>query len=249
MWAGSILSIVVGMGLYGALFSVPIFAQGILHYTSQQTGMLLLPGALASAVGMFAASALLRKFDPRHLIVVGALVIVSALFMLGRISPQTGADDLFWPLIIRSFGTVLMFLPLNMATLGPLPKHEIAAGTGFFSLTRQLGGSVGVAILTTLLSQRQAFHRNVLVEKLAASDPDVLDRLRMLSAGLSKGVDSVVAQGRALAVLDGSVNVQAAVLSFADTFWITAMLFIVSLPLVMLLGKPPAGQKMGTGGH
>jgi len=249
MWAGSILSIVVGMGLYGALFSIPIFAQGILHYTSQQTGMLLLPGAIASAAGMFVASALLRKFDPRHLIVLGAFVIVAALFMLASISPQTGADDLFWPLIIRSFGTVLMFLPLNMATLGPLPKKDIAAGTGFFSLTRQLGGSVGVAILTTLLSQRQAFHRNVLVEKLASSDPHVVDRVQMLTAGLSKGVDAVTAHARALTMLDGSVNMQAAVLSFADTFWITAVLFVVSLPLVMLLGKPPAGQKMGAGGH
>lgn len=247
MWSGSILSVIIGMGLYGALFSVPIFAQGILHYTSQQTGMLLLPGALASAGGMFVASALLRRFDPRSLIVLGALVIVAALLMLARITPQTGADHLFWPLIIRSFGTVLMFLPLSMATLGPVPTEDIAAATGFFSLTRQLGGSIGVAILTTVLAQREAFHRTVIVEKLAYADPKVLERVATLTSGLGKNVDVATAHDRALRVLDGSVNMQAAVLSFADTFWITAVLFVVSLPLVLLLGKPRVGAKVSAG--
>lgn len=247
MWSGSILSVIIGMGLYGALFSVPIFAQGILHYSSQQTGMLLLPGALASAFGMIVASILLKHFDARHLIVLGALVIVSSLFMLAQITPQTGADDLFWPLIIRSFGTVLMFLPLSMATLGPVPKKDIAAATGFFSLTRQLGGSIGVAILTTVLAQREAFHRTVIVEKLSYSDPKVLERVGTLTSGLSRGVDPSIGHERALRVLDGSVNMQSAVLSFADTFWITAVLFLVALPLVLLLGKPASGTKVSAG--
>ncbi len=141
LWAGSILSVIVGMGLYGALFSVPIFAQSMLHFTSQQTGMMLLPGALASAFAMPIVAKLLGKFDPRFLLVCGALIIVTALLQLGRLSPQTGEGDLFGPLMIRAFGTVLMFLPLNMATLGPLPKEDIGAASGFFSLTRQLGGA------------------------------------------------------------------------------------------------------------
>ena len=247
MWSGSILSVIIGMGLYGALFSIPIFAQSILHYTSQQTGWLLLPGAIASAFGMIFASMLIKHFDPRVLIIAGALVIVSALFMLARLTPMTGADDLYWPLIIRSFGTVLMFLPLSMATLGPVPTKDIAAATGFFSLTRQLGGSIGVAILTTLLAQREAFHRTVLIEKLSYSDPKVLERMGTLTSGFARAVDPTVAHDRALRVLDGSVNVQAAVLSFNDTFWITAVLFVVALPLVLLLGKPPSGVKVSAG--
>ncbi|MDP9035864.1 MAG: DHA2 family efflux MFS transporter permease subunit [Myxococcota bacterium] len=247
MWAGSILSVVIGMGLYGALFSVPIFAQSVLHYTSQQTGMLLLPGAIASAVGMVFASALVKRFDPRVLIVVGGLVIVVSLAMLTRLTPLMGAEDLFWPLIIRAFGTVLMFLPLSMATLGPIPKKEVAAATGFFSLTRQLGGSAGVAILATVLAQRQAFHRTVLVEKLASWDPKVLERVATLASGFARAVDAATAQARAIRLLDGSVNLQSAVLSFADTFWLTAALFLGTLPLVLLLGKPPKGVKVSAG--
>jgi MFS transporter, DHA2 family, multidrug resistance protein len=243
LWAGSILSVMVGMALYGALFSVPIFAQQMLHFTSQQTGMLLLPGALASALMMPVAAKLLGKFPPRVLLVAGAGILITALIQLDQLSPQTGGDDLFWPLIIRSMGTVLMFLPLSMATLGPIPKKDIAAATGFFSLTRQLGGSVGVALLTMLLSQRQAFHRSVLIEKVTG--PAALERLRALTAGfVARGFDLADARQKALTILNGGVNLQAAVMSFGDTFRVTALLLLVMLPLVAMLGKGRAKVAM-----
>lgn len=248
LWAGSLLSVVVGMALYGALFAVPIFCQSILHYTPQQTGMLLLPGALCSAVAMPIAAKLIRRFDPRALFVVGALILATAVLKLGRLSPQSGADDLFWPLIIRSFGTVMMFLPLNMATLGPIPKKDISAATGFYSLTRQLGGSIGVALLATLLSQRQSFHRAILVEKLDAADPHVLERLAAFTAAFtSRGFDPVIAHDKALKLLDGSVSIQAAVMSFGDTFWVAVPLVLATLPLVLLLGK--GGSAEVSAGH
>lgn len=242
LWAGSILSAIIGMGLYGTLFSIPIFAQSILHYTSQQTGMLLLPSALASALAMPLIARLLARFDPRVLIVAGALILVAALTQLEKLTPMTSADDLFWPLIIRSFGTVLMFLPLSMATLGPLPREEISAATGFYSLTRQLGGSIGVALLTTLLADRQGFHRAVLVEKMTASDPQVLERIAAYtSAFVSKGFDAANAHAKALALLDGAVSLQAAVLSFNDTFRVTTVALLATLPLVLLLGRGRGG--------
>jgi DHA2 family multidrug resistance protein len=241
LWAGSILSIVVGMALFGALFSVPLFAQTQLGFTSEQTGYLLLPSALASAAAMPIAARILQRVDPRVALVAGALILVFAIGQLAGISPQTGTDQLFWPLIIRSFGQVMMFLPLSLATLGPIPKKDIAAASGFYSLTRQLGGSIGVALLTTLLAQRQAFHRNVLVERIGASDPLVTERLMSLRAAfVGKGSSLEEAQRRALSVLDHSVSTQAMVMSFADTFSATAILIAVFLPLVFLLGK---GQK------
>jgi DHA2 family multidrug resistance protein len=246
LWAGSILSVIVGMALYGTLFSVPIFAQSMLHYTSQQTGMLLLPSAIASAVAMPIAAKLLGIFDPRKLLVVGAGILLVALSWLTKLSPLTGEADLATPLIIRSFGTVLMFLPLNMATLSPIPKKEIAGATGFFSLTRQMGGSIGVALLATLLADRQAFHRAVLVEKLPASAPQTIERLRMLTGAMvSKGFDLHAAHDKAVALLDGSVSMQAAVMSFADTFWAVGALIVLTLPLVLLLGKGDAKVEMG----
>jgi DHA2 family multidrug resistance protein len=246
LWAGSILSIIVGMALYGTLFSVPIFAQSMLHYTSQQTGMLLLPSAIATAFMMPIAAKLLGIFDPRKLLVVGACILLMALRWLTKLSPLTGEADLATPLIIRSFGTVLMFLPLNMATLSPIPKKEISLASGFFSLTRQLGGSIGVALLATLLSDRMAFHRAVLVEKLPAAAPQTIERLRMLTAAMvAKGFDLHAAHDKALALLDGSVSLQASVMSFGDTFWATGALIIATLPLVFLLGKGGGKVEMG----
>ena len=248
LWAGSLLSVVVGMALYGALFAIPIFASTMLHYTSQQVGLLLLPGALTSALVMPISAKLANKYDPRILLVIGAVILTSALVMLERLSPMTGGDDLFWPLIVRAFGTVLMFLPLQLAAMGQIPKKEIAAATGIFNLTRQLGGSVGVALLTTLLTRREAFHRNVIVEKLASNDPSTLDRIAAYAQSmLAKGFSFDDAQHKAHAMLDGIVNQQAAVMSFGDTFWATAALIVVTLPLVFLLGRPQAGAKVEMG--
>jgi DHA2 family multidrug resistance protein len=238
LWAGSILSVVVGMALFGTLFGIPLFAQTILGFSSQQTGMLLLPGALASAVAMPIAARILKRFEARKVLIAGALILIVAIFQLSQLSPQTGEEHLFWPLIVRSFGTVLMFLPLSLATLGAIPRKDIAAATGFFSLTRQLGGSIGVALLTTLLDTRLAFHRTVLAENVVGGAPDVTSRLAAFqSMFMGRGYDASDAQTAAVTLLDRLVNMQAMVLSFADTFWATAVLVLVFLPLVFLLGK------------
>ena len=168
LWAGSILSVVVGMALYAALFAEPIFAQALMDYTSQETGMLLLPSAIASAVTM------------------------------------------------------------------------IGAG---------LGGSIGVALLTLLLTQRQAFHRAVLVEKMPISDPALLERVHGLTAAFSaKGAVLSDAQNQAFIALNGIVNREALVMSFNDTFFATGILILTFLPLVFLLGKPDQGVT-GDAGH
>lgn len=239
LWAGSILSIIVGMALYGGLFAIPIYAQTFLQYTSQKTGMLLLPGALASAFSMPFIAKMSRARDPRVILAVGATILASSLFVLAGLSPQTGGGDLFWPLLVRGFATVMMFLPLQLAAFAPIPKEEIASATGLLSLTRQLGGATGVALLTVLLEKRNAFHQAVLTEKLVANDPNVLERLNLLTQGMmAKGLPFNEARQRALAILDATVKQQAAVMSFADTFWATAALIVVFLPLVFLLGKP-----------
>ncbi|MET0389665.1 MAG: DHA2 family efflux MFS transporter permease subunit [Polyangiales bacterium] len=242
LWAGSLLSIVVGIALFGAMFAVPIFAQSIMHYTSEQIGLLLMPGAIASAVTMVFASRLVRRYDPRAVLVAGGLVLVASLMWLGRLTINTGGPQLFWPMLVRAVGTVLMFLPLSLAAIGPLPKEDVAAATGFFNLTRQLGGSIGVALLSTILDHRLVFHRSTLVAHLDSADPQTLERVAAFTQlFVSQGVGPDVAHARALATLEGLVQRQASVLSFNDTFFVTSMLVLVFLPLVMLLGRPAAG--------
>ncbi|MEG4866456.1 DHA2 family efflux MFS transporter permease subunit [Microcoleus sp. CZ3-B2] len=243
--AGSLYSGILGMGLYGALFAIPLFAQGVLKFSAMQTGFLLAPGALASAIIMVLLGKISTKVDARILIALGACGTAAVMFELAKITPQTGTDNLFWPLIWRGATTVLMFLPLSLATLGSIPKEDVSAGSGFYNLTRQLGGSIGIAILTALLAQREAFHRAILLAKLTPYEPETTERLSAL-IGLfeSRGSDAATAEQQALAALSQLVNTQAAVLSYADIFRFVGIVFLCSLPLLLFLGKGGAGAKV-----
>ncbi len=246
--AGSLYSGILGMGLYGALFAVPLFAQGVLGFSATQTGWLLAPGALASAIVMVLLGKISTKVDARILIGLGAVGTTLVMFDLARITPQTGTDDLFWPLVWRGATTVLMFLPLSLATLGTLPKQDISAGSGFYNLTRQLGGSIGIAILTTLLAQREAFHRAILLAKLTPYDLQTTQRLDSLTGAFqSRGADAATAQQQALAALEQLVNTQSAILSYADIFRFVGVVFLCSLPLLLFLGKGGAAAKAPVG--
>jgi DHA2 family multidrug resistance protein len=243
--AGSMLSIVVGIALYGAMFAVPIFAQSILHFTSQQTGLLMMPGAIMSAVSMQLAGRLSRRYDPRRVLCAGGLILAGSLLWVGTLSVNTGESDLIWPLLVRALGTSLMFVPLNLSAISPIPRHDVAKATGIFNLTRQLGGSIGVALLSTILDRRMLFHRNIISSHLSVDDPHVMERVNQLTQlYVSHGSSEPVAHQQALQTLTGMVQQQASVLSFNDTFYIVAGLVLLFLPLIFLLGKPPANAKM-----
>lgn len=236
--AGSLYSGVVGIGLYGTLFAVPLFTQGVLRFSATQTGFLLAPGALSSAIMMVLLGKLSSRIDARILIGLGAIGSSLVMFQLATITPQTGSDELFMPLLLRGGVTVLMFLPLSLASLGGLPKQEVSAGSGFYNLTRQLGGSIGIAILTTLLAQREAFHTAVLSAKLTVFDPETQARLALMTELFrSRGSDAATAQQQALAAMQQLIQTQAAVLSYADTFRFVGVMFLCSLPLLLFLGK------------
>ena len=236
--AGSLYSFVFGAGLYGVTFAVPVFTQNYLHFTATQSGFIFMPGAFASGLTMIVMGRISGRMDARLLITCGALVTVGTALLLSTINPDTGTGSLFMPLILRGIGGVMIFVPLSLATLGPLPKGDIAAGSGIYSLTRQLGSSIGIAVITTLLAQREAVHRAALVEHLTPANPEVATRLQVFAQLFaSRSPDPVLVQQRAAAVLDQTVNAQALLLSFADVFFYVAAAFVVTLPLLLLLDK------------
>jgi DHA2 family multidrug resistance protein len=241
LWAGSLLSLVVGMGLYGTVFVVPIFAQTVLQFTATKTGLMLVPGAIASAVATFASRPLGKIFSPRQMIAIGSCMTIALMVSLTHLNPDTGADQLFWPLIWRGFSSVLMFFPLSLVTLGPIPKHDVASASGFFSLTRQLGGSIGIAGITTLVAKQQFVHRSQLVYDMSDLNPAFQPRLDAGTSYLQTLTgDRTRLHSQALSLLDNSVNLQAALLSYRDVFYFVAFIFAASLPLILLLGKRPA---------
>ena len=236
--AGSLYSLVLGMGLYGVIFAVPVFVQDYLHYTAMQSGILQLPSAIAAAFAMLLMGKVSGRVDARLLIAVGAVITVAAAVMLARINPDTSAISLYIPLFLRGLGSPIMFLPLSIATLGDLPKDKVASGAGFYNLTRQLGSSIGIAIITSLLSYREAVHRSVLVVHEGVGSPGMALRLGYLRAALSRASsDPVGVRIRALKLLDTGIDQQSLLLSFADIFMYVAVAFVLSLPLLLLLGR------------
>jgi DHA2 family multidrug resistance protein len=226
------------MGLYGIIFAIPVFVQEFLHFTAMQSGILQLPSAIAAAFAMILIGRIAGRVDARLLIAIGAMITVSAALWLAQINPDTSATSLFWPLFLRGLGSVCMFLPLSLATLGDLPKGQVASGAGFYNLTRQLGSSIGVAIITTVLSYREAVHRTVLVVHESLGNPGTLRRLGVLQGALSRASsDPAGVRMRALKILDAGIDGQAMLLSFADVFRYVAIAFVASLPLLLLLGR------------
>lgn len=238
--AGSIISLAVGMGLYGTVFVIPVFAQTVLNFTATKTGLMLVPGAIASAAATFVLIPLSKKLPPRLLIAIGCFITIGVMVSLTNINPDTGFEELYWPLIWRGFGTVIMFLPLSIATLGALPKADVAAGSGFFSLTRQLGGSIGIAAITTLVARQQFVHRSQLVYDISDLNPAYQERLDAHTSFFNTvSGDPVGVSQQALALIDRAVNAQAALLAYRDVFYFVAFIFVLTLPLILLLGKAP----------
>ena len=247
--AGSVVSLAIGMGLYGTVFVVPVFAQTVLQFTATKTGMMLVPGAIASAVGMFLLQPLLKLLSPKLMIAIGCLITIAVMFSFAHLNPDTGAEEFYWPLIWRGFGTVIMFLPLSIATLGSLPKKDVASGSGFFSLTRQLGGSIGIAAITTLVAKQEFVHRSQLVYNVSELNPAYPDRLSANTAFFNtQSGDPAGVQNQALAMIDRAVNLQASLLSYRDVFYAVALVFALTLPLILFLGqggrKPPADAEI-----
>jgi DHA2 family multidrug resistance protein len=129
-----------------------------------------------------------------------------------------------------------------------LPKQEVAAGAGFSNLTRQLGGSIGIAVITTVLEQRAAFHKVVLLAHLSAADPHTQQRLSILTSLFqSKGADPSTAHQQAIATLEKIINQQVSVLAYADMFRLVGIVFLCSLPLILFLGKGTTAAKVDIG--
>ncbi len=250
--AGTLFATTVGFGLFGGIFIIPVFLQQLRHYSAEQCGWIVFPGAMATAIVMPFVGKVVSKFPARNLVAIGAVGFIISSFWMRTITLDTGPQHLFWPLVLRGASMGFLFVPLTLATLLGLKGKDMADGTGLFNLTRQIGGSAGIAFLSTLVDHRTAFHRANLAEHISIYNPAALQRLNMLVNGLmAKGFPLPIARQQALKIVDGTVQAQAATMAFADAFIVVGVLFICMLPLLLLFKKgrphmmqrPPAGSE------
>jgi DHA2 family multidrug resistance protein len=236
MWVGTLLGVVMGVGLYASVFTLPVFLQGNLRMTAQQTGIILLPGALATAVSMAIVGRLTNKVDPRILITIGAVLFAVAMVRLSRITGESGGSDFFLSLIFRGIGLGMMFVPLTTVTLAELDVRELAQGTGLYNFFRQLGGSLGIAAIATMLSHYTAQYRAILAEHIAVGNPATMNRVEMLTrAMIARGADAFTARARALEILDRQLMGQASVIAYSRIYVLSAALILALIPLLLLV--------------
>jgi len=236
MWVGTVLGVVMGVGLYAMSFTLPVFLQGNLQMTAEQSGIAMLPGAIATAVSMAVVGRLTNRFDPRILIALGAAIFAAAAWQLSRITGLSGSHDFFWPLIYRGVGLGLMFVPLTTVTLAELQAVELQQGTGLYNFFRQLGGSFGIAGIATLLSRYTSQLRAVLGDHVTTNSPESMSRLAMITkAMIAKGTDPWTAKQRALALMDRQILAQASVLSYSKIYMLSAVLILSLIPLLLLV--------------
>jgi len=246
--AGVLMQVAIGVGLYGGVFLLPIYLQDVRGYTAAQTGWILLPGGLATGFMMPLLSRIVLRVPARILVFIGSCLFIASMWMLHTVTMDTGPEHLFLPLIVRGIAFSCLFLPLAIATLSLLKGKEIAEGTGLFNLARQLGGSAGIAALSTYLAQQSSLHRAALVEKVTAYNPLAQARLSGYQHFfLSKGASLAIAHKQAFAAMDGVITGQSFLLAFQDAFLMIGLIFAAMMPLILLLRKTsviPAGGKM-----
>lgn len=235
---GTILSFIMGFGLYGSTFIIPLYTQATLGWTATQSGLLLVPAALTTAFMMpFIGKMLQAGVNKQLLTSIGMLMFFFFCFWGYRIlTPDTGKDAFFWMLILRGIAMGLLFIPVTTLSLSTLKGREIGDGAAFTGMMRQLGGSFGIAIITTFMAQQQMVHRNDLVSNLDVNNPVVQARVQGAQMAMqASGAPSNIALGRAYQLMDYSITKQSMVLSYMDVFFYIGIVFLICVPLVLMV--------------
>jgi len=248
---GTMLSFIMGFGLYGSTFIIPIYTQSILGWTATDAGLLLIPSSIMTAFMMPIIGKLLQKgFEPKYLVACGFLLFFFySLWAHNILTPDTGSEAFFWPLVVRGIGLGLLFVPVTTLSLSTLYGKEIGDGAAFTGMMRQLGGSFGVAIITTMISRWTVFHRSNLVSHLDKFSPEVQNKILMYQQSfIQKGFAPNEALQKAYALMDGAVMKQATVLTYMDAFLYLGVLFLICIPFILIVIKKGAG-KVASVGH
>lgn len=227
---------VLGMGLYGSLFLLPLFLQNLLGYPAERSGLALMPRSLAMAVLMPIAGRFYNRLGPRLLVAAGLLVSAVSFWDLAHLTSAVGFWDIFLPQLWQGVGFSLIFVALSTAAFAQLPRAKMTAAAGLYNVVRQVCGSVGIAVAASELTRGVARYHSVLAEHVTAYNPIAREWLQGAEAAMRRaGADAVTAGQRALELIDLDVNRQAAVLSYNHVFALVAALFVIVLPLVLLL--------------
>lgn len=238
LMVGTILSFLLGFGLYGSTFIVPLYTQSILGWTATDAGMLFIPSGIATGLMMPVIGWILQKGVKEKYIVAGGLTIffIYSLWGYKILTPDTPADAFWWPLIVRGLGLSMLFIPITTLALSTLHGKAIGDGAAFTGMMRQLGGSFGIAGIATYISHQNSVHRMDLISHLDLSNPEVQQRIAALQHGFfAKGMAPNMALKSAQQAIEFGVDKQSVVMSYMDVFLYIGVLFLICIPVILLV--------------
>ncbi|WP_124641744.1 DHA2 family efflux MFS transporter permease subunit [Amniculibacterium aquaticum] len=247
---GTVLSFILGFGLYGSTFIIPIYTQGVLGWTALQAGALMIPSAIATAIMMpFIGKLISKGVKQQYLVSIGFFIFfIYSFWGYKLLTPDTGEGDFFWMLIVRGLGLSLLFIPITTLSLSTLKGKEIGQGAAFTGMMRQLGGSFGIALITTFIANQSAKYSANLANHLDVNDWEVQQRILQMKSGfMSKGMGPDVALQSAYKALQFSIQKQAAVLSYMDVFLYLGILFLICIPFMLLIRQSKSKEKIDIG--
>ncbi|TYC64171.1 DHA2 family efflux MFS transporter permease subunit [Rhodobacterales bacterium] len=244
---GSLFSFIMGVGLYGLTYLYPVYLSGVRDYTSLQIGETMFVSGLAMFLTAPIAGRLSAMLDPRLLMGIGFTGFAIGTWMVTGITHDWDFWELFVPQILRGCSLMLCMVPINNIALGMLPPQMIKNASGLFNLTRNLGGAVGLAVINTMLTNRQDFHYERLAESLNWSRPVVNETLNSMSQAMSSlGENAHVA---AIKSLSGVVTREAFLMSFSDLFLVLTGLFLALVVALLFVDRPKPAAAGAGGGH
>jgi DHA2 family multidrug resistance protein len=230
----------LGLVLFSSTMLLPIFLQTLLGYTAMLSGLVLSPGGIVTLVMLPLVGRLLAKYEGRWLVVGGMLVVSLSLFHMANFNLYIDFRTAMMARIYQSFGFAFLFVPINTMAFYFIPKEKVNNATGLINLARNIGGSVGIALVTTLLARRAQFHQTVLVSHLTPLD----STYRAAESGASQllmqhGANAPQALSQAQGLIYGNLIRQATMLAFLDAFWLLGLTFMALIPLMFLMKKSP----------
>ena len=234
--SGTMLGGILGIGLYGSLFLLPLFLQQLLGYPAFDSGLVLMPRSLAMAFMMPVAGRLYNRLGPRVLIGAGLVVTALSFWQLSTMSLDVGFLDLLVPQTLQGAGFGMIFVALSTAALASIKKAKMTAATGLYNVVRQVFGSVGIAITATELTRGENIFRADLVRDVTPYTANSSNFVRVMTgAMIRQGNDPATAGYKALGILNNELDRQASMLSYNHVFFLVTVIFVFCVPLVFFL--------------
>jgi DHA2 family multidrug resistance protein len=224
--------------LYGTTAGLPLFLQTLMGYPALQAGYAMSPRGIAAFITTWFVGRLVGKIRMRWMLLFGFITLATSSFMLSDINLQVSVGSVVWPSVINGIAISFIFVPLTTATMSQLGQAQIGNASGLYNLMRNLGGSIGIAFMTTMLARGAQTHQALMVGHLTPTDPGFQQQLAGAKNLLGQHADSATATHQAYSAIYSLLDQQAHLWAFVDNFYLFGLLALAGAPLVFFFKRP-----------